>query len=231
MNEWVCVTGQYEKALLRIGRDLYRAHQDRKLFDQDAVEMCYVLEGIFLQAKCVREELKFDLRSAVARNSKAKNAHVGQAKRKVGGFVSRRVLDFWDHLNIPKYKEAAGGTIMELSNRALSCADRGEPLIDSADHLKMCELALALEKECQRCWERLGQLKEDKQNNKGLSVSALTVQMIVGVGQFAKKSKHGKRVLKILKYNETVEKAKLLGRFVGRPEELALRRQMDLAPA
>lgn len=231
VNEWICVTGQYEKTLSRISQELYKAYRKGQLSDQDAIDHCKVLDGIFSQAKSVRTELKMDLATVVEKKSADSNKQVRGAKKKVGGFVSRQILGYWDSLNIPKYKEAASGTIQELSQRALGRADSGNPLLDSKDHLKLCRLGLALEKECQAAWERLLSFKKEHANSKSYSLSTLTVQVLIGMGKFAKKSKHGQKVARLLNYNETVEKAKLVARFAGRPEEGILRVQMGFAPA
>jgi hypothetical protein len=188
-----------------------------------------VLDGIFNQAKSLRTELKFDLHNAVNNRARAKNAHVQRAKSKIGGVFSLGVLQYWDQLNIPKYKEAASGTILALSNRALGCADRGEPLIGSTSHQRLCKLALALEKECQTSWKRLVELRQGDKGSKSLSLATITVNLFMGIGRFAKKSKYTQKIAKLMKYNERVEICKLLSRFAGRPEEYALREQLGFA--
>lgn len=232
LNQWICITGQYEKALMRLGRDLYRAYKNGSLNDLESCDHCEVLDGIFNQAKSVRSELKMDLEIRVSSQSRVGHAQVRRAKRTVGNFLSKRFLDLWDQMNIPKYKESAAGTILELAQRALSKYDNGDPILESEDHRKVCRLALALEKECQSCWESLIELKESHKEGKGsLSISTITVQLAVGAGKFARKSKHGQLIAKMINYNETVEKARLMAQFVGRPEEYALREHLGFAPA
>jgi len=229
VNEWICVTGQYEKAMNRLGRELYQCYKAGQLSDEEASEYCRVLDGIFNQAKSLRTELKFDLHNAVNNRARAKNAHVQRAKSKIGGVFTIGVLQYWDQLNIPKYKEAASGTILALSNRALGCADRGDPLIDSSSHERLCKLALALEKECQTSWKRLVELRQGDKGSKSLSLATITVNLFMGIGRFAKKSKYTQKIAKLMKYNERVEISKLLSRFAGRPEEYALREQLGFA--
>ena len=231
VNEWICVTGQYEKTLARIAQELYAAYRNGLLSDQDAIDQCKILDGIFSQAKSIRSELKMELATAVAKTSEARHRQVQGAKRKVGYFFSRQILSYWDSLNIPKYKEVASESIQVLANRALGRVDSGNPLLETKEHARMCRLGLALEKECQASWQRLVKFKRENASSKSYSLSTLTIQVVLGMGKFIKRSKHGQRFARLLNYNETVEKAKLIARFAGRPEEGILRSQMGFAPA
>lgn len=228
VNEWICVTGQYEKTLSRIGRDLYRAYQKGHVIDEDACGYCLVLEGIFTQAKSMRDDLRFDILCRFS-SLDSERVKLHKAKNKVGAFLSQSLLGYWDQINLPKYKEAASGTIFDLSNRALSCADRGTPLLDSKEHERLCSLALALEKECKKSWDKIVQLQKENRNNKGLALSTLSVQLLMQLGKYARKSKYGKLFIRILKYNDKVETSKLLSRFADRPEGEILREQLGYA--
>jgi hypothetical protein len=230
MNEWICITAQYEKMINRLGKQLYQAYKSGELTDEDACAHCRVLDGIFEQAKSVRSELKFDVECRLGSRLKTQAGEAKLKKRAKGGlkpFLSASILGYWDERNMPGYRESARDSIAALANRALASADRNTPLLHTKQHQKLCELALALETDCQKSWQQVIQLREKQRNV--LTFDTISVNFLVSFAAFMRKQRHGKKFLKFVKYNETVELAKLLARYASRPEGVTLRAELGLA--
>ena len=60
-NEWICVCAQYEKAVARIGRQVYQAYSRGLVSDYACIEMCKDISQAFSDSKQIRADLEEEL--------------------------------------------------------------------------------------------------------------------------------------------------------------------------
>lgn len=237
-NEWVCVAGQYEKTLVRLGRQLFQAYKDGTLSDEEACEFCQIMDGVFQQAKSERRELTHDverrlfqgltLSESVSVNGTRDLKKVDYFKLRLKVFFSRRVTAVWDERNMSAYRETIKDVVLDLGNRALACWERRTPLLDEErDHPRLCQLALRLEKDAKQCWEEIVRFKERSGDKGAVSFRSLSVNFVLSFGSYFRKSRQARRLLHLCGYNDAVETAKLRARYAGKPEGETLRELLE----
>ena len=60
-NEWICISAQFEKAVARIGKQVYQGYSKGLVTDFTSIELCRDIAETFREAKELREEMEEEL--------------------------------------------------------------------------------------------------------------------------------------------------------------------------
>lgn len=233
-NEWICLSAHFEKAVNRIGRQVYQAHARGLVYDHSANETCKEISQTFADAKKVRQELEEDLERdalhglSLEESQKAEEvlelSEGAKIKRKVRLKITQLLGRYRVNKQLEGYKNRVEELSKDLGLRAVAIA-KDNPLLESKEHAKLCQLAIKLEEESNKAWD---EITRSKKESGGSSISFHTI-LINFMGSFAKYSQDtplGKMVLKAMKYDSKAEEQKLTKQFEGSKAAAALEVQM-----
>lgn len=234
-NEWICVCAQHEKAVSRLGRQVYQGYSRGLLSDIAALEICKEISQAFADSKRVRAELEEELERDALRGLSAEEAKAAeevleltstekwirslklQATKLLGrGTVNR---------NLQSYRDRVREMSRDLGLRALAVYEN-EPLMKMESHIRLCQLAIKLEQESDKKWEEITKAKSDS-GGLNLSFHTILISFVSSFANFSRGSAIGKALLKLMKYDAKEEEKKLTKQFEGSKTAEALQAQIS----
>lgn len=231
-NEWICITAQYEKAVARLGRQVYQAYSKGLVTDYGSIEMCKEISETFAEAKKIRAEMEEELeRDAldglnVQEAKKADEIRKLTQAQKTQRTVKLKLTQFMGKAAINRSLATHRDRVKELSRdlglRALNRFEE-EPVIKVRGHKALCRLANQLNDDADKKWS---EIVESNKDGGGLSFHTILINFVANFASFSKNTHLGKFLLKFFKYNEKEEQEKLSKQYEGSTSADALREQM-----
>lgn len=231
-NEWICISAQFEKAIARIGKQVYQGYSKGLVTDFTSIELCRDIAETFREAKELREEMEEELErdalDGLNQEEAAKADEVrelSQAQRtkramklKLTMFMGRQSINRTLATHRNKVKELS----RELGQRALICFPE-EPVLKVRGHKSLCRLANKLQEDADAKWQ---EITASKGKGGGLSFHTILFGFIGDFARFSKGTHLGKMILKYFKYDEDEENKKLSQQYAGTKTAEALKAQM-----
>ena len=231
-NEWICISAQYEKAIARIGKQVYQGYSKGLVTDFTSIELCRDIAETFREAKELREEMEEELErdalDGLNQEEAAKADEVrelSQAQRtkramklKLTMFMGRQSINRTLATHRNKVKELS----RDLGQRALICFPE-EPVLKVRGHKSLCRLANKLQEDADTKWE---EITASKGKGGGLSFHTILFGFIGDFARFSKGTHVGRMILKYFKYDESEENKKLSQQYAGTKTAEALKAQM-----
>jgi hypothetical protein len=235
-NEWICVCAQYEKAVARIGRQVYQGYSRGLISDFHTIELCKEISQCFTDSKKIRAEMEEELeRDALhglsVEESKAaeelmeltssqkmmRNAKLQMTKLMGRGAVNR---------SLQAYRNRVVELSRDLGLRALAMHTK-EPLLKMEGHLRLCHLAVKLDEDSNKKWEEITAAKTDKGGGVNISFHTMLISFVANFANFSRGTAIGKMLLKVMRYDSKEEEKKLTKQFEGSKTADALVAQMS----
>lgn len=233
-NEWICISAQYEKAVARIGRQVYQGFSKGLVVDFNSLEICREISETFTEARNLREELEEELeRDAldglnVEEAKKADEIRKLTQAQKTQRTVKLKFTKFMGRHSINKslanHRDRVRDLSRDLGLRALARYQE-EPVLKAKGHKALCRLAEQLNEDADKKWHEI--TESNKAGGGGLSFHTLFISFVGNFANFSKGTHIGKILLKFFKYNEAEEKEKLAKQYEGSHSAEALRAQMQ----
>ena len=232
-NEWICVSAQYEKAVVRLGRQVYQAYSKEMLSDYTTLELCKEVSDTFADARLLRsemeEEFERDALDGLNVEEAKKADEVRQltqaqhtkrkAKLKITKFMGRQAIN----KRVTTHRDRVRELSRDIGLRALVCFEN-EPILTVPGHKNLCRLALRLRDDSDNKWQ---EITESNKSGGGLSFHIILMNFVANFANFSKGTYVGKFLLKFFKYNEKEEEEKLTKQYEGSNTAKALRAQLD----
>ena len=233
-NEWICVCAQHEKAIARIGRQVYQGYSRGLITDVHAIEICKEISQCFADSKNIRAELEEELERDALRGLSAEEARaaeevldmtasekaVRRAKLKLTKFMGRGAVN----RSLQTYRDRVVVLSRDLGLRALAVND-SQPLLKIQAHMRLCQLAVKLEEDSNKKWEEITQSKNAK-GTTDLSFHTMLISFVANFASFSRGTAIGKMLLKLMKYDPKEEEKKLTKQYEGSKTADALVAQM-----
>lgn len=233
-NEWICVCAQYEKAVARIGRQVYQAYTRGLVSDYACMEMCKEISQAFADSKQIRADLEEELERDALRGlsvEEAKKAEevlqltegqkfMRRVKLKMTKLMGRQAVN----RSLQSYRDRVRDLSRDLGLRALALHDK-EPILKMESHLRLCQLAVKLDEDSNKKWEEIVSGKSEK-GGLDISFHHMLISFIGSFANFSRNTALGKMLLKLVKYNPEEEERKLTKQFEGTTTAAALEAQM-----
>ena len=234
-NEWICVCAQYEKAVARIGRQVYQAYSRGLVEDFASSETCKEISQAFADSKNIRAELEEELERDALRGLSVEEAKKAeevlqlsegekvwrQIKLKVTKLLGKQAVN----RSLQGYRDRVRDLSRDLGLRALALHDK-EPVLKMESHLRLCQLALKLDEDSNKKWDEIVAGKSDK-GGMGISFHHQLIAFIANFASFSRNTAFGKMLLKFVNYNPVEEEKKLTKQFEGTKTAAALEAQMS----
>ncbi|MFA5504817.1 MAG: hypothetical protein WC423_05295 [Vulcanimicrobiota bacterium] len=231
-NEWICISAQHEKAISRLGRQVYQGYSKGLVTDFNSIELCRDIAQSFRDARELREELEEELeRDALdgLNAEEAEKAHdvleLSQAQRakrairlKFTKLMGRHSINRALSVHRDRVKELS----RDLGQRALNCFP-DEPVLKVRGHKSLCRLAVKLQEDADVKWK---EITASKDKGSGLSFHTILFGFIGDFARFSRGTHYGKMLLKYFKYNEDEENQKLTQQYAGTKTAEALKAQL-----
>jgi hypothetical protein len=222
-NEWICVCAQYEKAVARIGRQVYQGYSRGLISDNHALELCKEISQCFADSKKIRADLEEELERDALHGLSAEEARAAEdalemsstqramrrAKLKLAKLMGRNAVN----RNLQSYRNRVVELSRDLGLRALAMHTK-DPLLKMEAHLRLCQLAVNLDQESNKKWEEITQAKNAK-GGMDLSFHTMLISFVSNFANFSRNTALGKMLLKLLKYDSVEEEKKLTKQFEG----------------
>lgn len=232
-NEWICVIAQYEKAVNRIGRQVYQGYSRGLVEDYSCIEMCKEISENFAEAKKIRAEMEEEYERdaldglTVAEAKETEKIRERTQTEKVTRSIKVRFTKFMGRVAINRQVGVHRNRVMELSRdlglRALAVY-QDQPILKMKGHRNLCLLAEKLQADADAKW---ADIVENNADGKGsLSFHTIFVSFISSFANFNKGTRLGKGILKLFKYNAEEEEQKLTKQFEGSKASEALEAQL-----
>ncbi len=233
-NEWICVCAQYEKAVARIGRQVYQAYSRGLVSDYACMEMCKDISQVFADSKQIRADLEEELERDALRGlsvEEAKKAEevlqltegqkfMRRVKLKMTKLMGRQAVN----RSLQSYRDRVRDLSRDLGLRALALHDK-EPILKMDSHIRLCQLAVKLDEDSNKKWEEIVAGKSEK-GGLDISFHHMLVSFVGSFANFSRNTALGKMLLKLVKYNPEEEEKKLTKQFEGTTTAAALEAQM-----
>lgn len=233
-NEWICVCAQYEKAVARIGRQVYQAYSRGLVSDYACMEMCKEISQTFADSKQLRADLEEELERDALRGlsvEEAKKAEevlqltegqkfVRKVKLKMTRLMGRQAVN----RSLQTYRDRVHALSRDLGLRALALHTK-EPILKMESHMRLCQLAVKLDEDSNKKWEEIVSGKSEK-GGMDVSFHHMLISFLGSFANFSRNTALGKMLLKMLKYNPEEEEKKLTKQFEGTTTAAALEAQM-----
>jgi hypothetical protein len=231
-NEWICISAQYEKAVARIGKQVYQGYSKGLVTDFTSIELCKEIGELFVEARELREELEEELERDALDGLNAEEAAKADEireltsaqktkrafKLKLTKFMGRHSVN----RSLANHRDKVKELSRELGQRALLCFPE-EPVLKVRGHKSLCRLANKLTEDADGKWT---EITEDNKKGGGLSFHTILFGMIADFARFSKGTQVGKMLLKYFKYNEEEENQKLSQQYAGTNTAEALKAQL-----
>lgn len=234
-NEWICVCAQYEKAVARLGRQVYQGYSRGLVRDHQAVEMCKEISQAFGDSKQIRADMEEELERDALHGLSVEEAKAAEEileltqgekimrniKLQVTKFLGRGAVN----RSLQSYRDRVRDLSRDLGLRALAVYEKDEPVLKLEGHKRLCQLALNLDAESNKKWD---EITKSKTESGGLNLSFHTqlISFIASFASFSRGTAIGKMLLKALKYDAREEEKKLTKQFEGSKTAEALEAQM-----
>lgn len=233
-NEWICVCAQHEKAIARIGRQVYQGYSRGLIQDHHAIELCKEISQCFADSKRIRAEMEEELERDALRGLSAEEAKaaeevlemtasqkaVRRAKLQVTKFMGRGAVN----RSLQTYRDRVVALSRDLGLRALALHET-HPLLKMEGHARLCQLALKLEEDSNKKWEEITRSKNDK-GTMDISFHTMLISFVANFANFSRGTAIGKMLLKLMKYDSKEEEKKLTKQYEGSKTADALVAQM-----
>ena len=233
-NEWICITAQHEKAIARLGRQIYQGYSRKLIEDFGTIELCREISNTFAEARTFREELEDELERDALDGLNAEEARKAdeireltqiqktkrQLKLKFTKLLGRQALN----RNLSSHRDKVKELSRELGLRAVE-RFQDEPLLKIRGHKALCQLAQKLGQDADKKWEDI--VASNNEKGGGLTFHTTLFSFISGFASFSKGSTLGKHLFKWLKYDESEENDKLSKQYESSNTAVALRAQME----
>ena len=233
-NEWICVTAQYEKAVARLGKQVYQGFSRGLVTDHTSMELCREISETFSEARALRAELEEELeRDALdgLNEEEAKKAEEALKLSQAQVTKRRLKLKFTKLLGrqsvnqqLASHRNRVKDLSRDLGLRALACYN-DDPILKMKGHRSLCKLAERLCDEADKKWQEI--TASNKQGAGGLSFHTILLGFVGDFAKFSKGTQLGKMLMKVFNYDEAQEQQKLSKRFEGSSSANALRAQME----
>lgn len=233
-NEWICVSAQYEKAVARLGRQVYQGFSRGLLDDFPSLELCREISETFAEARTVREELEEELERDVLDGLSVEETKIADEHRKLTQTqkttrtLKLRFVQLLGRHSINRRLAAHRDRVRELSRdlglRALAC-HKDNPILKVKGHRALCRLADQLNDDADKKWQEI--VASNKEGGGGLSFHTLLLNFIGNFANFSKGTPVGKMLLKYFRYDESAENSKLKKAYEGSAAADTLRAQLD----
>jgi hypothetical protein len=230
-NEWICISAQYEKAIARIGKQVYQGYSKGLVTDFTSLELCRDIATTFSEARELREELEEELeRDALdglnaEESAKADEVRELTSAQKTKRAVKLKFTKFLGRQSINRALASHRDRVKELSRdlgqRALICFPE-EPVLKVRGHKSLCRLANKLEEDAHEKWTEITENK----GKGGLSFHTILFGMVADFAKFSKGTQMGRVLLKYFKYDEDEENDKLTQQYAGTNTADALKAQL-----
>lgn len=233
-NEWICVCAQYEKAVARIGRQVYQGYSRGLISDNHAVELCKEISQCFADSKRIRADMEEELERDALHGLSAEEARAAeevlemtagqkaarQLKLKVTKLMGRGAVN----RSLQSYRDRVVELSRDLGLRALALHETN-PLLKMEAHTRLCQLAVKLDEDSNRKWEEITQSKNEK-GGLDLSFHTILISFVANFANFSRGTAIGKMLLKLMKYDSKEEEKKLTKQYEGSKTADALVAQM-----
>jgi hypothetical protein len=233
-NEWICVCAQYEKAIARVGRQVYQGYSRGLISDNHAIELCKEISQCFADSKKLRAEMEEELERDALRGLSAEEAKaaeealeltasekaIRQIRLKVTKLLGRSAVN----RSLATYRNRVVELSRDLGLRAVALHDT-KPLLKMEAHTRLCQLAVKLNEDSNQKWEEITRSKNDK-GGMDLSFHTMLITFVTSFASFSRGSAIGKMILKLLKYDPKEEEKKLTKQYEGSKTADALVAQM-----
>lgn len=233
-NEWICVCAQHEKAIARIGRQVYQGYSRGLIQDHHAIELCKEISQCFADSKRIRAEMEEELERDALRGLSAEEAKAAEdvlemtssqkalrrARLQVTKFMGRGTVN----RSLQAYRDRVVTLSRDLGLRALAMYQT-QPLLKMEGHARLCQLAVKLEEDSNKKWEEITKSKNDK-GTMDLSFHTMLIGFIANFASFSRGTAIGKMLLKLMKYDSKEEEKKLTKQYEGSKTADALVAQM-----
>ena len=233
-NEWICVTAQYEKAVARLGKQVYQGYSRGLITDFTTLEMCKEISDTFAEAREIRSELEEELeRDALDGLNVEETKQADEHRKLTQAQLTKRNLKlkftkFMGRQAINRSLASQRDRVKELSRdlglRALAVY-KEEPVLKVRGHKALCRLAERLNDDADKRWQEIVSVNEE--TGGGLSFHTILINFVANFANFSKGTAVGKFLLKYFKYNEDEENAKLTQHYEGSSTADALKAQME----
>lgn len=234
-NEWICVCAQYEKAVARIGRQVYQAYSRGLVEDFASSETCKEISQAFADSKNIRAELEEELERDALRGLSVEEAKKAEEVLQLseGEKVWRKIKLAMTKLlgkqavnrSLQGYRDRVRELSRDLGLRALALHDK-EPVLKMESHLRLCQLAIKLDEDSNKKWD---EIVAGKSESGGMNISFhhQLIAFIANFASFSRNTAFGKMMLKFVNYNPEEEEKKLTKQFEGTKTAAALEAQMS----
>lgn len=233
-NEWICLTAQYEKAVARLGRQVYQGFSRGLIVDLPALELCKEISETFAEARSIRLELEEELERDVLDGLSVEETKIADQHRnltqtqKTTRTLKLRIALLLGRYGINRKLTAHRDRVRELSRdlglRALVCY-KEKPVLNIKGHRSLCRLADQLNEDADKKWTEI--VAANKQNGGILSFHTILLNFVGNFANFSKDTPVGKMLLKYFKYDETAENSKLSQAYEGSATAETLRAQLE----
>jgi hypothetical protein len=234
-NEWICICAQYEKAVARLGRQVYQGYSRGLITDYAAIELCKEISQAFADSKKIRADLEEELeRDALHGLNVEESARAEEvlelsssqkAMRRLKLTLTRLMGRQAVNRSLQSYRDKVRELSRDLGLRALA-AHTKEPLLKMEGHLRLCNLAIKLDEESNKKWEEITAGKNAK-GQMDLSFHTMLISFVANFANFSRGTAFGKMVMKMMKYDSKEEEKKLTKQFEGSKTAEALEAQMS----
>lgn len=233
-NEWICVTAQYEKAVARIGRQVYQGFSRGLIEDFTSLEMCREVSDTFAEARELRAELEEELERDALDGLNVEEAKVADEHRtlnqaqKTKRDLKLKFTKMMGRQSVNRALAAHRDRVKELSRdlglRALA-VHKDAPVLKVRGHRALCQLAERLNDDADKKWQDI--VSGNKAGVGGLSFHTILIQFVANFANFSKGTALGRYLLKFFKYDEVEENEKLSKQYEGSTTAEALKAQME----
>lgn len=232
-NEWIYLCTQQERAIARLGRQVYQGYLRGLVTDYSSIELCKQIADLFRESKALRAELEDDLeREAldglnVEESKKAEEAIGISSSQKLSRRARLAFIKILGRGKINRALVSYRDQIRQLSNdlglRAVVQFEV-DPILKIKGHRELCQLAVKLDQESNIKWDQITQAKKDGASSNSFHTALLG--FITSFAKFIQLTPVGKSLLKALKYDSKEEERKLTKQFEGSKTASALEAQM-----
>ena len=234
-NEWICVIAQYEKAIMRIGRQIYQGYSRGLVDDFSCIEMCKEISDNFAEAKAIRAEMEEEYERdaldglTVAEAKETEKVHERSQANKLSRSMKVRFTKFMGRVAINRKVAVHRNKVREISRdlglRAMAVHEEN-PILKMKGHRNLCLLAERLQADADAKWADIVEDNAEGKGGGGLSFHTIFVSFIASFANFSKGTHLGKGLMKLFKYDAKEEQEKLTKQFEGSNAAEALVEQL-----
>ncbi len=234
-NEWICVCAQYEKAVARLGRQVYQGYSRGLVRDHQSMEMCKEISTAFGDSKQIRADMEEELERDALRGLSVEEAKAAEEileltqGEKITRSIKLQITKFLGkgavNRSLQSYRDRVRDLSRDLGLRALAMYEKDDLVLKMDGHRRLCQLALNLDAESNKKWEEITKSKSES-GALNLSFHTQLISFLASFANYSRGTPLGKVLLKALKYDAKEEEKKLTKQFEGSKTAEALEAQM-----